>query len=97
MAGRRAADFWVRLLFFAGWACGLVGIVGLGRQPFSGFAALGGALIIGSGIALAAGGERAMARLNQRYTPWRSPASYRFMAAAMVFIGACWIVAAVAA
>jgi hypothetical protein len=97
MASDREPDFWVRLLLVAGWACGLVGLVGVGRQPFTTLMAVGGALIIGSGVALAAGGSRAMARLNERYSPWQSPPSHRFMSVLMVVIGVGWIVGALAA
>jgi uncharacterized membrane protein len=93
----RQPDFWVRLFLFPAWILGLIGIVGVGQQPFTTLIFAGACLLIASGVALWLGGTQAMSRLNERYSPWQRPVPHRLIAGGLIVIGAFWIAFTVAA
>jgi hypothetical protein len=80
----------VRLLLFAGWGFALASLVNPEKPPYSVFAIVAGALLVGAGLMLGANGGRAMERLSGRYAPGQKVPPYRWICAALIAAGVGW-------
>jgi hypothetical protein len=81
-----------RALLFGGWAIGLVSLLNPDEMPFFLLAILAGVMLVAAGVILAADGGRAMAALNERYSPWQKAPPHRFMGGLLIAVGALWAV-----
>jgi hypothetical protein len=84
-----------RALLFGGWAIGLVSLLDPDEMPFYLLAILAGVMLVAGGIVLATDGGRAMAALNERYSPWQKAPPHRFMGGLFIATGALWTVVGV--